>query len=119
MRTPHPDPLPEVEGVPTTFPEARDASACPSGRDREERAGEGWVQATPREGWVQAAQRFVGRRAWLFSVLAIALLVGQLPSLLAMCCAPAGATGLGTVWSYALDVPALIGLVATGGMWIC
>lgn len=27
--------------------------------------------------------------------------------------------GLGTVWSYVLDVPALIGLVATGGMWIC
>src|SRR5438309_1652831 len=40
----------------------------------------------------------LARRAWLFSVLAIALLVGQLPSLLAMCCAPAGATGLGTVW---------------------
>ena len=30
-----------------------------------------------------------------------------------------GYAGLGTVWSYALDVPALIGLVATGGMWIC
>ena len=26
---------------------------------------------------------------------------------------------LGTVWSYVLDVPALIGLLATGGMWIC
>jgi hypothetical protein len=27
--------------------------------------------------------------------------------------------GLGTVWSYVLDVPALMGLVATGGLWIC
>ncbi|HEU4509441.1 MAG TPA: hypothetical protein VFR78_14440 [Pyrinomonadaceae bacterium] len=27
--------------------------------------------------------------------------------------------GLGTIWSYVLDVPALIGLLATGGLWIC
>ena len=27
--------------------------------------------------------------------------------------------GLGTVWSYVLDAPALIGLLATGGLWIC
>lgn len=27
--------------------------------------------------------------------------------------------GLGTAWSYVLDAPAIIGLVATGGFWIC
>ena len=27
--------------------------------------------------------------------------------------------GLGTAWSFALDIPALIGFVATGGLWIC
>jgi len=27
--------------------------------------------------------------------------------------------GLATVWSYALDVPALIGFFVTGGVWIC
>lgn len=27
--------------------------------------------------------------------------------------------GLGTAWSFALDIPALIGFVATGGFWIC
>jgi hypothetical protein len=41
---------------------------------------------------------WVARRAWLVSVLAIALVIGQLPVLLAACCAPEGATGLGTVW---------------------
>ena len=25
----------------------------------------------------------------------------------------------GTVWSYVLDVPALFGLVTTGGLWVC
>src|SRR2546421_13110288 len=44
------------------------------------------------------AARFVRRNAWLFSVLAMALLIGQLPVILAACCAPQGATGLGTVW---------------------
>src|SRR2546421_5208388 len=44
------------------------------------------------------AARFVRRNAWLFSVLAMALLIGQLPMILSACCAPAGATGLGTVW---------------------
>src|SRR2546421_11192377 len=44
------------------------------------------------------AARFVRRNAWLFSVLAMALLIGQLPMVLAACCAPAGATGLGSVW---------------------
>ena len=37
-------------------------------------------------------------RVWLISVLAIALLIGELPVMLAACCAPQGATGLGTVW---------------------
>ena len=27
--------------------------------------------------------------------------------------------GLATVWSYALDVPAVIGFFVTGGLWIC
>lgn len=27
--------------------------------------------------------------------------------------------GIGTVWSYILDVPALVGLLATGGLSIC
>lgn len=27
--------------------------------------------------------------------------------------------GLGTAWSFTLDIPALIGFVATGGFWIC
>ena len=27
--------------------------------------------------------------------------------------------GLGTAWSYALDIPALVGFLATGGLWIC
>ncbi|MCM3874618.1 MAG: hypothetical protein ND895_28320 [Pyrinomonadaceae bacterium] len=27
--------------------------------------------------------------------------------------------GLGTAWSFGLDIPALIGFVATGGFWIC
>jgi hypothetical protein len=26
---------------------------------------------------------------------------------------------LGTVWSFVLDIPALIGLIATAGFWIC
>jgi hypothetical protein len=35
---------------------------------------------------------------WLLSVLIVALLIGELPVILAACCAPQGATGLGTVW---------------------
>ena len=27
--------------------------------------------------------------------------------------------GLGSAWSFALDIPALIGFIATGGFWIC
>jgi hypothetical protein len=27
--------------------------------------------------------------------------------------------GFGTAWSYALDIPALIGFFVTGGLWIC
>jgi hypothetical protein len=38
------------------------------------------------------------RNAWLLGALAVALLIGQLPLVLAACCAPQGATGLGTVW---------------------
>jgi hypothetical protein len=26
---------------------------------------------------------------------------------------------LGTIWSYALDAPAIAGLLAVGGFWIC
>jgi chromate transport protein ChrA len=36
--------------------------------------------------------------AWLSLVLVLALGLGLLPLVLAACCAPAGATGLGTVW---------------------
>src|ERR671934_2824521 len=35
---------------------------------------------------------------WLVALIAIALLVGELPKILAACCAPPGATGLGTAW---------------------
>jgi hypothetical protein len=38
------------------------------------------------------------RDAWLVGFLALALLVAELPHLLAACCAPAGDTGLGTAW---------------------
>jgi hypothetical protein len=38
------------------------------------------------------------RHAWLIGFLALALLVGELPHLAAACCAPSGATGLGTAW---------------------
>ena len=27
--------------------------------------------------------------------------------------------GIGTAWSFALDIPAVIGFFATGGLWIC
>ncbi len=27
--------------------------------------------------------------------------------------------GLGTVWSYVLDVPAIMGFITTAGVWIC
>jgi hypothetical protein len=37
-------------------------------------------------------------QGWILGVLGIALLIGQLPMLLSACCAPADATGLGTVW---------------------
>jgi hypothetical protein len=40
----------------------------------------------------------VRANVWLITVLAIALLIGELPVILAACCAPQGATGLGTVW---------------------
>jgi hypothetical protein len=37
-------------------------------------------------------------RGLLLTLLTVALLVSELPRLLAACCAPAGATGLGTAW---------------------
>ena len=42
--------------------------------------------------------RRLGRHTWLIAVIAIAVLLGELPHLIAACCAPAGATGLGTAW---------------------
>src|SRR5207253_1714031 len=39
--------------------------------------------------------------AWLLGALALALLIGEMPKILAACCAPPGATGLGTaVWRF-------------------
>jgi len=96
--TPHHDPLPaRGEGVPLTSliglglsARSGEVTASPlEARGREERAGEGWSTG---------ALRFARRNAWLVSAMAVALLIGQLPMLLAACCAPAGATGLGTVW---------------------
>ena len=37
-------------------------------------------------------------RAWLIVVIAMALLISELPRLISVCCAPPGATGLGTAW---------------------
>jgi hypothetical protein len=37
-------------------------------------------------------------RMWLTAIVLVAVLIGELPRLLAVCCAPAGATGLGTAW---------------------
>lgn len=28
-------------------------------------------------------------------------------------------TAVGVVWSFALDIPAILGFIATGGFWIC
>src|SRR5919201_2582196 len=41
-----------------------------------------------------------GRSAgvWLTTIVVAAAFVSELPRLLAACCAPAGATGLGTAW---------------------
>src|SRR5712691_5896861 len=38
------------------------------------------------------------RGVWLTAIVVAAVLAGELPRLLAACCAPAGATGLGTAW---------------------
>jgi hypothetical protein len=38
------------------------------------------------------------RNAWLIGVIILVVLIGELPRLLAACCAPAGATGFGTAW---------------------
>jgi len=61
-------------------------------------AGPFVVEGQPRSKTSVAPRVWLARRAWVLSVLAIALVVGQLPMLLSACCAPTGATGLGTVW---------------------
>lgn len=38
------------------------------------------------------------RNGWLLGLILIALFVSELPRLVALCCAPQGATGLGTAW---------------------
>ena len=40
----------------------------------------------------------LARHAWLLGALCVVLVIGQLPLVLSMCCAPVGATGLGTAW---------------------
>jgi hypothetical protein len=58
-------------------------------------------RATPHTGNAGvrlAAWTALRRHAWLAAVLGIALLIGELPHLLSACCAPPGATGLGTAW---------------------
>src|SRR6202521_525662 len=40
----------------------------------------------------------LARHAWLLGALGVVLVIGQLPLVLSMCCAPVGATGLGTAW---------------------
>ncbi|MDQ6672052.1 MAG: hypothetical protein M3069_15140 [Chloroflexota bacterium] len=40
----------------------------------------------------------MARHTWLLSALGLVLLLGELPLALSVCCAPAGATGLGTAW---------------------
>ena len=57
----------------------------------------------PSPAWATASirgnRRYPGRlNKWLAAVLVAALVVGELPLMLAACCAPSGATGLGTVW---------------------
>jgi hypothetical protein len=42
--------------------------------------------------------RWLRRHAWLLGVILLAVLIGELPHLVAACCAPAGATGFGTAW---------------------
>ena len=48
-------------------------------------------------GW-DAVQLWARRNVWLLSLIVIALLVSELPRFIAVCCAPPGATGLGTAW---------------------
>src|ERR1700688_4912181 len=40
----------------------------------------------------------VRRHGWVLGALGMALGIGEMPRVLAACCAPAGATGVGTVW---------------------
>jgi hypothetical protein len=53
--------------------------------------------AVPSES-VRVEARQWRKQRILLVVLVVAVLVGELPRLLAACCAPAGATGLGTAW---------------------
>jgi hypothetical protein len=41
---------------------------------------------------------WVRSHLWLLAVVALVVLAGELPHVLAACCAPAGATGFGTAW---------------------
>src|SRR5207237_5788749 len=65
-------------------------------------AGEGCVSSRTLESRThpspQPSPRGRGSAAWLLAVMAVAMIVAELPHVLAMCCAPAGATGLGTAW---------------------
>ncbi|MBV9892896.1 MAG: hypothetical protein JO020_01860 [Chloroflexi bacterium] len=38
------------------------------------------------------------RNVWLLAVIALVVLIGEVPHVLAACCAPHGATGFGTAW---------------------
>jgi hypothetical protein len=44
------------------------------------------------------ARTFASRKVWLFILIGVVVLIGELPHMLAACCAPAGATGFGTAW---------------------
>jgi hypothetical protein len=54
---------------------------------------------TPGRGWpFGALSRALRRHAWLLAVIALVVLLGEVPHVLAACCAPQGATGFGTAW---------------------
>jgi hypothetical protein len=52
---------------------------------------------TPVASWTSARAAPAGGR-WLLAVLGLAVLIGCLPLAISACCAPTGATGLGTAW---------------------
>ncbi|MBV8717112.1 MAG: hypothetical protein JOZ65_18780, partial [Chloroflexi bacterium] len=41
---------------------------------------------------------WVRSHLWLLAVIALVVLIGEVPHVLAACCAPHGATGFGTAW---------------------